>query len=154
MSTWGNATWLHLVPVVNKSKPVSPCCTPDWEPWKANQSMVALTLWPQPPRKIQAWNPLVVTCSTQIKAESCTCSDLFPWLIEANTLTEVPLEKLLSNDTDSQRKSPFFRMTSFPFWTPAVDKANETYQHLKLKFFRNALIYDLLALTDTQLVSN
>jgi len=43
-------------------------------------------------------------------------------LIEANTLTEVPLGKLLLNDTDSQRKSPFFSMTSFPFWTPAVDK--------------------------------
>ena len=122
--------------MVNKSKPASPWWTPDWEPWKANQSMVVLTLWPQPPRKIQAWNPFVVTCSTQIKAESCTRSNLFPWLIEANTLTKVPLGKLLLNDTDSQRKSSFFCMTSLPFWTPAVEtKRNKSAPFVKMHYW-------------------
>ena len=118
--TWGNATWLHFVPVVNKLNAASPWWTPDWEPWNANQSMVVLYLKPQPPCTRQALKLFVVTSSTQRKAESWTLDDSFPWLIEANTRTGVPLEKLLLNDTGSQWKpsTPTCWMLSFPLSTP------------------------------------
>ena len=45
-------------------------CTPDWEPWNANQSMIVeLLSMPRPPFTRQALKSFVVTSSTQINLD-------------------------------------------------------------------------------------
>ena len=92
-------TFLHFVPVVNKVNLVSPCSTPDCEPWNASQSMVMFPSDPWSPLTTQALKRLVVTSSTHTKVVLWISNDSFPWFTETNTLTGVPLVKLLRNDT-------------------------------------------------------
>ena len=92
-------TVLHFVPVVNKVNLVSPCSTPDCEPWNANQSMVMFPSNPWSALTTQALKRLVVTSSAHTKEVLWISDDSFPWFTETNTLTGVPLVKLLLNDT-------------------------------------------------------
>ena len=126
--TWANATCLHFVPVVNMLKLASPWCTPDWEPWNANQSMVVeLLSMPRPPFTRQALKSFVVTSSTQINAGSWTTWDSFPWLIETNRRTGDPSEKLLLNETRLHWKSlfPTRFMPILPLSTPVIKTTNK-----------------------------
>ena len=119
-----NLCHLHRDPVVKRLKRVWPCDTPDCDPWNANQSiMVLLTSGLLPLCTRQTLKRLVVTSSSQIKAKLWTPDDLFPWLIEAKTLTGVPSpENLLLNDTYWQLGSSFVTcMSTFPFSTARKD---------------------------------
>ena len=92
-------TVLHFVPAVNKVNLVSPCSTPDCEPWNANQWMVMFPSDPWSPLTTQALKRLVVTSSTHTNEVLWTSDDSIPWFTETNTLTGVLLVKLLLNDT-------------------------------------------------------
>ena len=118
-----NLTRLHCDPVVKKLKIAWPWDTPVCDPWNANQSIIVLLLSKFLPLCTrQALKRLVVTSSIQMKAKSWTPDVLFPWLIEANTLTGVPSpENLLLNDTYWQVRSPFLTcMSILPLWTPKM----------------------------------
>ena len=135
--TWENLTHLHCDPVVKRLIRTWPCDTLDCDPWNANQSIIVLL--PSgflPLCTKQTLKRLVVTFSIQIKAKSWTPDDLFPWLIEVNTLTRVPsVEKLPLNETYWLFRSSFVTwMSIFPF--------SEAWKDKKIKLYKSYVIFE------------
>ena len=128
---------MHRDPVVKRLKRIWPCDTPDCDPWNANQSIIVLLpsgFLPLCLRQALKW--LVVTSSIQIKAKSWIPDDLFPWLIEANTLTGVPsVENLPLNETYWHfRSSSVNWMSIFPF--------SEAWKNRKIELYMSYVIFE------------